>query len=41
MSHQVNTSASILAWMRLALIDFGLTVLPSKAWHTLQESTCR
>lgn len=35
MSHQINASASILAWMRLALIDFYFAILPSIAWHTL------
>lgn len=35
MSHQVDAGASILTWMRLALIDFYLTVLPSVAWHTI------
>lgn len=35
MSHQINASASILARMRLALIDLYLAVLSSKSWHTI------
>lgn len=35
MSHQINASASVLARMRLALIDLYLAVLSSKAWHTV------
>lgn len=35
MSHQINASASVLARMRLALIDLYLAVLSSIAWHTL------
>lgn len=35
MSHQINASATILARMRLALVDFYLTVLSSVAWHTI------
>lgn len=35
MSHQVDAGASVLTWMRLALIDLYLTVLPSVAWHTV------
>lgn len=35
MSHQINAGASILTWMRLALIDLYLTVLSSVSWHTI------
>lgn len=35
MSHKINASASILARMRLALIDLHLAVLSSIAWHTV------
>lgn len=35
MSDQINASASILAGVRLAFIDFNLTVLSSIAWHTI------
>lgn len=35
MSHQIDACASILARMRLALIDFYLAVLSSVAWHTI------
>lgn len=35
MSHQINACASVLARMRLALIDFYLAVLSSIAWHTI------
>lgn len=35
MSQQINASASILARMRLALIDLDLAVMSSEARHTL------
>lgn len=35
MPHQVNTGASILAWMGLAFIDLYFTVLPCIAWHAV------
>lgn len=35
MPHQVDAGASVLTWMRLALIDLYLTVLPSVPWHTI------
>lgn len=35
MPHQVNTGASILTRMRLALIDLYFTVLSCKAWHAI------
>lgn len=35
MSHQVDAGASILTWVRLALIDLYLTVLSSVSWHTI------
>lgn len=35
MPHEIDACASILARMRLTLIDFSLTVLSSKAWHAL------
>jgi hypothetical protein len=34
-SHQVNAGATVLAWVRLALVDLHLTVLSGVAWHTL------
>lgn len=36
MSHQVDASASVLARMRLALVDFDLAVLSGVAGHALQ-----
>lgn len=35
MPHEVDTGASVLTGMRLALVDLDLTVLSSVAWHTI------
>lgn len=35
MSDQIDARASVLARVRLALVDFYLTVLPSIAWHAV------
>lgn len=35
MPNQVDAGASVLTWMRLALVDLDLTVLPGVAWHAV------